>query len=214
MTLELLKGWGELLLLAPAIIAAWKLPRCLRWVKMKLTTMFASALMAQITPLLADMSRQIDQVHHQVFPNSGGSMNDKVTRVLESAHRTETSVNLLRGTMRAHQDADLTQARFEASSDGRFAWVSHAFLRWCNRGIEQVTGYGWINCIAHADRDRVREEWEAAIREEREFSAHFLMHMVGGEDFQVEAFAKPVRSGPPQDETQNWVGVITRARAA
>lgn len=199
----------ELLLLIPGLWGAWKTPSCWRWIKMKLTTAFATAIMAQLEPRLAVMQDTIDEVRHQVFPNSGGSAYDQITRVLESSRRTESHLNLLRGTMRAHQDADLSQARFEADAAGEFVWVSHAFLRWCNRGSEQVVGYGWVNAVAHADRERVRAEFEAAIEERREFTSRFTMHPLGGEDFQVDAFAKPIRCSA-SGAVEHWVGVITR----
>lgn len=199
MALDDFTSWAKLLALVPGLLAAWKLPAAWGWLKMKLTTAIASALMAQISPELQNIHAKLEQVHHQVFPNGGGSMSDMLTRV-------DRNIAVLQGTMRAHQDADLTQARFEADADGHFTWASHALLRWCNRGIDQVVGFGWINCIAMADRDRVREEWEAALEERREFLMQFRLRDVVGTEFPVEAFAKPIHG--------QWVGVITRVAPA
>lgn len=202
MQLQEVKDSVTLLAAIPALLAAWKLPPLLRWIKMRLAQAFANAIMVQLQPELDRMARQIEDVRHQVFPNSGSSMADKLNLTLASSTRTEANVNRLQATMRAHQDADLTQARFEADGEGHFVWASYVLMRWCGRSLEQITGYGWVNCIAQPDRDRVRAEWEAAIEESREFLLQFDMRDVDGAAFAVEAFAKPTHGV--------WVGTITR----
>lgn len=211
MTPDQLIDWLKLSATLPAAAAAYKLPAGYRWMKARLTNAIAGALLSQIIPTLQAMQSEIGEVRKQVFPNGGGSMNDKLTRVLESTARTERHVGVLQGAMRAHQDADLTQARFEADAEGHFTWTSYALLRWCSRSLEQVVGYGWTNCLSFADRERVRDEWEQAIEEQREFNLRFNMRDAAGVEFPVEAFAKPIRHGSPQIE--QWVGVITRACA-
>lgn len=201
--------WLKLVAVFPGLVVAYKLPSGYRWMKARFTQALAGALMSQITPLLQDMQTSIGQVHHQVFPNGGGSLSDKLTKVLATTERTEHSLGLLRSTMRAHQDADLTQARVEINPDGSFAWVSYAMQRWTGRSPQQVTGFGWINSVAHGDRERVRSELQSALREGREFNCRFGVIDTSGGEFPVEAYAKPVR-GSEGDPAQ-WVGVITAA---
>lgn len=209
MGLDQIAKWFQFLALLPVIFAAYKLPTGFRWLKMRMTDSLAGAMLSQVMPALQEVKSQLSEVRHQVFPNNGGSMKDVLDRVLSSAERTEHTVCVLQSTMRAHQDADLAQARFEADTEGLFTWVSHAMLRWCNRASEQILGHGWVNCLSPLDRDRVRAEWEQAIAERREFSMRFVMRTVGGEEFPVEAFAKPIRFGP-LGTPDRWVGVITK----
>lgn len=206
MGLQQLKDVTTILLALPALFVTWKLPAVFRWIKMRLAQAFASAIMSQLQPELDKMALQIGEVRHQVFPNSGSSMADKLNLTLASSGRVEETVNRLQATMRAHQDADLSQARFEADSEGRFLWASYALMRWCSRSLEQVAGYGWINCVAQSDRDRVRAEWEASIEEQREFLMTFHLRDIDGGEFPVEAFAKPTHGV--------WVGTINRGVAA
>lgn len=206
MQLQDVKDSITLVAAIPTVLVAWKLPAFFRWTKMRLAQAFASAIMSQLRPELDKMAAQIGEVHHQVFPNSGSSMADRLNQTLASSTRVETGLNQLQATMRAHQDADLTQARFEADGAGHFLWASYALMRWCGRSLEQVVGYGWINCIAQADRDRVRSEWETAIEESREFLLAFRLRDLTGSEFEVEAFAKPTHGV--------WVGTLTRPVAS
>lgn len=203
-------NWARILALIPALIMAYKIPSLIRWIRMKIAVAIAGAMTSQIMPVLNELQEGLSEVRGQIFPNGGGSMSDKLNKVLEASERTEGSVALLRQAMRAHQDADLSQARFETDDMGRFTWVSHAFLRWCNRSLDQVYGYGWINCIGLDDRDRVRSEWEAAITEGREFSMQFNMRTIEGKEFPVEGFAKPL-APPGSRAPQQWIGVIVKA---
>lgn len=206
-----IKTWLQIALAIPALLALIGIPKAVKWMKTRIATTMATAVMMQLTPLLQGLQQDVAEVRKQVFPNGGGSMNDKLTNVLQTAQRTEHSISVLHATVRAHQDADLSHARFEADAAGLFSWVSDAFLRWCNRGIEQVREHGWLNCVGLGDRDRVRAEWEAAVAERREFHLQFKMRAVTGEEFQVEAFAKPIRgSGSAEAEADRWVGVISR----
>lgn len=201
--------WLKLAALIPGLLAAYKFPAGYRWMKNRITQALAGALMAQITPMLQDMQLSLGQVHHQVFPNGGGSLSDKLTKVLATTERTEHSLGLLRATMRAHQDADLTQARVEIRPDGSFAWASYALQRWTGRSPKQIEGFGWINLVAHADRERVRGEVLSALREGRELNCRFGVIDTNGGEFPVEAYAKPVHGD--DDEPQHWVGVLTTA---
>lgn len=209
MPLDEMKSWLQLLLALPALVMAYKLPGVYRWMKTKIAQALAGAMLAHIMPVLEEMKSSIGEVRHQVFPNGGGSMNDTLRAVLQSSERTEFRLGVLQSTARAYQDADLSQARFEAGQDGRMTWVSYALLRWCARSADQVSGYGWLNCVIQDDRVRVRNEWEAAVREQREFALQFKMRGADDKAFLVDAFAKPIRhSATPAVE--QWVGTIAR----
>ena len=206
---ENIKTWLQVAIAVPGLFIAWKIPKVIGWMKTKIATSLASAMMLQLSPTLQRMQSGIDEVRKQVFPNGGGSMNDKLGDVLQHARRTEHSVGVLHSTMRAHQDADLANARFETDMEFGFDWVSHVFLRWCNRGIDSIRGRGWYNCIAFHDRDRVRDEWETCTEEGREFSMRFSLMSVTGEEFPVEVFAKPIRAIGSAD-VDRYAGVFIR----
>ena len=200
--------WLKLAVAVPAVITAYKLPAMVRWMKSKFSEMLAGAIITQLQPTLQAMTTSIEDVRKQVYPNGGGSMNDRVGQVLGTVMRVEGDVRVLQQTMRAHQDSDTTRALFEACAEGQFSWGSFALQRWCGRALDQIVGYGWINCVAHADRERVRSEWEAAVEERRDFSLRFHLHDLDGREFPVEAFAKPIRGA--DGTIQRWAGVINK----
>lgn len=202
-----LLDWLKLAAALPPAVVAWKLPALWNWLKMRFATAAAAAVMEQLAPVLAQMQEHIGQVRYQVFPNGGGSMSDQLNRVLATSQSTERNVLLLRDTMRAHQDADTSQVRFEADAEGHWTWTSLTLQRWCAKSVEQALGFGWINCVAHEDRERVREEWHAAFTEQREFNLRFALLDATSLPFAVEALAKPLRNG---GAATSWVGVITR----
>lgn len=199
--------WLKIAAVVPSVVAAWKLPTLWNWVKMRYANAVAAAVMQQLTPQLAEMRADLSLVKYQVFPNGGGSMSDQLNRVLALASSTERTVLVLRDTMRAHQDADVMHVRFEADTEGLMTWASHSLQRWCAKSVDQVLRYGWINCVAHDDREMVREQWNKAISEQRELSLRFRMIDVRGEEFPVEMLARPLRSS---GAIQNWVGVIVK----
>lgn len=205
-----LKDWLEVAKFAtviPALVAAWKLPPLWNWCKMRYATAVARAVMEQLSPTLDEMKADIASVRYQVFPNGGGSMSDQLNRVLASTQTTEHTVLVLRDTMRAHQDADVQQIRFEADPGGHLIWASLTMQSWCAKSLDQTTGFGWINCVAHEDREFVREEWNTAIAEGREFNMRFRMLDSAGSPFAVEAQARPLRNS---GSAEIWVGVIAK----
>jgi len=43
------------------------------------------------------------------------------------------------------------------------------------RAPDEVKGSGWINTIAHRDRERIVLAWNKAVEEEREFEEQFML---------------------------------------
>lgn len=214
MKLDDITQWIEFAVLLSTAFAAYKMPRVLRWVTKKMKGLFASLRaigdLAELMPhlnKLAGMEATLGTIRSQVLPNGGSSLNDKVAKALATTERTERAVGLLSATMRAHHDSDPGTAKFEADENGDFTWASRTLLRWCNCSIEQVLGMGWSNNVAEHDRDRVRDEWESAIEERREFHMRFSMRNHDGQEFLVEAGASPIYS---DNKVEHWVGVFSR----
>lgn len=214
MQLDIVSHWLELAVLISTAFVAYRGPRLFRWVKQKVKGLFAALRaigeLAHIMPhlhKLAGMEATLGTIRAQVMPNGGSSLNDKMTRALGMCERTEHAVTLLSATVRAHYDGDPVVAKFEANMAGGFTWASRSLLRWCNTGLEQMVGMGWTNCIAEHDRDRVRDEWESAVAERREFHLRFALRNHDGREFLVDASATPVFNGPGVEQ---WVGVFTR----
>lgn len=147
------------------------------------------------------MEQTLASIAKEVRPNGGSSLRDAV-------ERTEKSVIILSGVMRAHHSADDTYARFEADGIGLWSWANPTLLHWVERSMHEVDGYGWINSVGLDDRPRIRDEWERAVAERREFSARFHLRTTRGREFLVECIATPVPNNG--DQVERWVGVIKR----
>lgn len=143
---------------------------------------------------MTEVIAKLDQVVHEVTPNSGGSMRDEVRG--------------LRATLRAHGEAS-AQGLFETNGRGECLWSNSTYLRWTHTSLQQTLGYGWVNCIAESDRERIREAWDAAVEEKREFRGRYAMVDSVGNEFGVDCIARPVRTGAA-DEITGWVGTIRR----
>lgn len=217
-----LKDWLQLLAFVPALITVYKVPAILgffvrrwvklvEWVKMKISMAVATAIMAQLQPALTAIENSVEEVRKQVFPNGGGSMNDSLKRVSNIVEEHSRSSKLFRSTMLAHQDADLTKARFETDENGDIIWFSYALQAWTGRSSEQTEGMGWLTSVVEQDRHRVRAEWMAAKAESRDFLSSFLMQHASGETFPVQMFAKHVGDA---DFPGCLVGAMSRVVAA
>lgn len=213
----------EIALLAGSVASLYFSPKVLRWMFKKLRSA-AAALQAlsdlpSVIPTLGQiqaLDRSVSHVLREILPNGGSSMRDTINRMarvqqeqnvgLQSLERT---LILQTGVMRAHYDADGAYARFETDGLGRNTWVNRTYLRWVGRSIEQVLGYGWVNSIGRDDRDHVREEWERAISERREFSMRYKLRDSNGHEFAVDCVAVPVAGEDPH-LPERWVGHLMR----
>lgn len=213
----------ELALLVGSVASLYFSPRVLRWMFKKLRSAAATfkALMElpAVLPTLGQiqaLNTSVSHVLREVLPNGGSSMRDTINHMARvqqeqniGLRALERALLLQTGVMRAHYDADGVYARFETDGLGRNTWVNRAYLRWVGRSIEQVLGYGWVNSIGLDDREHVREEWERAISERREFSMRYKLRDIHGHEFAVDCVAVPVAGEDPH-LPERWVGHLVR----
>lgn len=147
-------------------------------------------------------------VDHELRPNNSSSIRDAIDRIERMGCETGTRVNMVVGMIRHQADANRTEATFESDSEGLCLWVNATYLRWTGSHQELVIGWGWINTIAHNDRERLRDEWEAAIDERRAFSSTYRMLDANGAPFTVECKANPIRDA--HGDVVKWMGNIVR----
>lgn len=146
-----------------------------------------------------DMVRSIKL---EVMPNGGSSLRDSVGR-------TEATVNLLVGQVRARADADSDTATLNCDVDGRVEWLSRALMTWTQRTSDELKGYGWISSIHPAEREDVAEEWARCIKHRRQFDSAFRLIDRDGDAVLVRMSAMPVvtRRAANTDEIR-WVATL------
>ena len=128
---------------------------------------------------------KLDSLVSELRPNGGKSLRDLVEKINEN-----TTYN--REYVRATLDNDF-QMIYETDSKGEYLWVNHTYGRYTGKQVEDLLGYGWLNSIATDHRSTVREEWESAIEEHRDFNLEYEIVGFQGERIKVLSVAKPIR---------------------
>lgn len=213
----------EIALLAGSVASLYFSPKVLRWMFKKLRSA-AAAIQAlvelpSVLPTfgqIQSLEKSVSHVLREVLPNGGSSMRDTINHMArvqqeqsQGLQSLERTLILQTGVMRAHYDADGVYARFETDGLGRYTWVNRTYLRWVGRSLEQVLGYGWVNSLGLEAREHVREEWERAISERREFSMRYKLRDICGHEFAVDCVAVPVAGEDPH-LPERWVGHLMR----
>ena len=128
---------------------------------------------------LSAMAKQMQFVVDELHPNGGASVRDSLNRIeLRQVLQEQRQKAIL---------SDMSVGVFETNNEGEFVWVNRKYLRMTGRAPDEVKGSGWINTVAHRDRERVVLAWNTAIEEEREFEENFMMITPDDQRCQVQA---------------------------
>ena len=99
-------------------------------------------------------TKKIQQVAYQVLPNSGGSLNDKISRVDKVLARTETKVNEVfskQFLIAAQIDIDIDlrdDAIFESDPEGNLIKANRKYLVMLGvPSFDHIKGLGWMDKI-------------------------------------------------------------------
>ena len=130
---------------------------------------------------------------------------------LETAQQRMVSISAtltdLHLEIKARGDLNIDVAEFTCAPEGNVTYVNQTLARWLGVGKQELLGWGWINYIHIDDRDRVRREWTACVREHRALSIHYRLVEADGDITNVHAVATPIPDAPP---ARQWVGVIRK----
>jgi PAS domain S-box-containing protein len=107
------------------------------------------------------LAQKLDFIVAELHPNGGASIRDSLNRIeLRQVLQEQRQRAIL---------SDMSIGVFETNVAGHCVWANRKYLRITGRTFEEVEGTGWINILAHGDRDRIIKSWDASIKEEREF---------------------------------------------
>jgi PAS domain S-box-containing protein len=162
----------------------------------------------QLNTQLATLVEQVRRIDHQVHPNGGKSLNDMVRGVARELGEVRASQHVTHNVLRISWDALGTFGVFYTDTAGDNTYCSSAYLKWVNRTEREMAGYGWVNAVHPDDRTGVVAEWEACLRDERDFAMDYRMLRVDGAVFAVHTSASPLRS--EGGEIIQWVGMVRR----
>ena len=158
---------------------------------------------------LQSIEQTLGTIRKEVLPNGGGSLRDAVNMTRDTAQRTEQALAIFINASRAQWDGMGMFGVIERDGHGNVTYANNTLQKWLNRSERDMLGGGWINAIAHADRERVRDEWESCIADVREFSMSYHMVRADGTEFPVSVVSTPVLEIASRGIAK-WVGVIRR----
>ena len=145
------------------------------------------------------LSAQVELVITELRPNGGASIRDSLNRIeLRQVLQEQRQKAIL---------SDMSVGVFETNNEGEFVWVNRKYLRMTGRAPDEVKGSGWINTIAHRDRERVVMAWNKAIEEEREFEEEFLM--ITPDDERVQVSARTYKMETKESGPLGFLGMLT-----
>lgn len=103
----------------------------------------------------------LSAIRSELSPNGGSSLKDQVTKI---ATRMDISDQIRRVLADGRE-----LALFETDASGRCVWVNGTYARLVGMPSAEFQGFGWVNAVHPDDRERISEEWEFAVGQQREF---------------------------------------------
>lgn len=156
--------------------------------------------------LLTEVSETVRVISKELHPNSGGSMRDSLTRVELRLEVMDETI-AMQGAFQRSMASTARNGLFHACPEGEYLWVNDT---WCSAvGITaaEAKGWGWINAVLSADRERVRSEWVMSVADKRIFRAEYrVQHIHTSAISVVRTEAFPVFVG---EDVVGYVGSST-----
>ena len=81
------------------------------------------------------------------------------------------------------------------------------YVRLLVRQKHEITGENWRSVIHPDDRNMVEQQWNAAVRDRRDFALSYRLVTSAGEEIPVFGLASCLRTNT--DEVVGWIGKIT-----
>lgn len=164
---------------------------------------------AGLAGYVALVFRKSDAKLHE-FASLPKTLQEMNTNIEGQKHRIagmQATLTDLHLEMRARADLNIDAAEFTCDHDGSVTNVNQTFARWIGVGKAELVGWGWINYVHIDDRDRVRREWDACVKEHRVYNIKYRLVEADGDITHVHTVATPIPDAPP---ARQWVGVIRK----
>lgn len=135
------------------------------------------------------VSRKLTAIHSELVPNGGSSLRDAINRI-EALQMTSLSLT--------------GKAYWISSTDGRCTFASVRLASIMGITPDQVIGWGWVSAVASEHREPCRKEWDASVRDLREFHMKYDYIHPDGTRVSVFATAIPIIHA----QTKAFVGML------
>lgn len=101
----------------------------------------------------------------------------------------------------------MTSIVWTANEKGEFALPQTSWERYTGQSWEEHKGFGWLNMLHREDKDRVKEVWEEAIREQTPFESAGRLWNAATQEYRFFV-ARAVPLLGPEASVKEWVGTI------
>lgn len=141
------------------------------------------------------LNDNIEYILKEFTPNHGTSLKDKIDKIevglSENTKITETNTEILRIiTDRQKWLVDKQNIPiFETDAEGNWTWINDAFTNLVNTSRDELLDKKWISFIHESDRNRVTNEWENAVKNNRNSQISFIIVSIDGNKYNVEWYA-------------------------
>ena len=148
---------------------------------------------------IAALTEQVGLVVMELQPNGGASVRDSLNRIeLRQVLQEQRQKAIL---------SDMSVGVFETNDEGEYVWVNRKYLRMTGRAPDEVKGSGWINTVAHRDRERVVTAWNKAIKEGIEFEEVFMI--ITPDDNRCKVQARTYKMDTQENGSLGFLGMLT-----
>ena len=152
----------------------------------------------QTSETLKKTTDTVAQIKSEFGSNGGGSARDALNRIELRQILSDQKLWAL------HMDSGV--GIFETDENGECIKVNRTYLKISGRTETEVMGKGWVLCIAEYDRERVFEEWNNAVEQQREFYLEYDFVNADGQSFPVLGIAHPLRDN--KGKIKGWMGLV------
>lgn len=159
------------------------------------------------------LPKAVADITHQLHPNGGSSMFDKLTRIEQQTGDNTRRIDLHNAISRAVTDAQGDVAIAYCNALGENTHVNDTYCDWIEGDSNELRGKNWLSRIPLAERAKVRDEFEACREDWRTYRMEHHLTTTHGQKFKVLTTAKPYPATLTEDtpeEQKQWIVVIKR----
>lgn len=146
--------------------------------------------------------RIVEIAEHEFKPNCGKSLRDQTNRI-------ERAVERVAEKQRVFTELAALGGVLHMDDDGHVSWANSAALEMLDASEHEVVGEGWLSSVAPLERDFVRAEWRACVRQARRFQLRLNLCREGDQVQLHEMLGFPER-----DQAGNLLGFTTQLKVA
>ena len=143
------------------------------------------------------MPKRVNVVYQELIASNGHSIKEKVDRLIKNQELFVEKTKIILD--------DHPVALVETDKDGLVTWANYTYLNLVDRSLEEIQGNGWVNIICEKDREKVFEDWRAAVEQERPYEGRICIQKPNGDEFYAMGYGFPIEV---EDEIHGYLAKV------